>query len=107
MERMLATAEYAMSRLVVAVFNNPGEASLTADAIKKLSQSGELLIYALTVIVNEMEKISVTGSMTEDVNETVLGKTTRALIQLLTEPYWHRMDKDSQTIAEPSAQIAA
>ena len=101
------TAGYAMSRLVVAVFNNPGDASLAADAIKKLSRSGELLIYALTVIVNEMEKISVTESMTEDVNETVLGKTTRALIQLLTEPYWHRIDKDSQTIAEPSAQIAA
>jgi hypothetical protein len=38
-----------MSRLVVAVFNNRDEAFLAAGAIKELCQSGELLIYALTV----------------------------------------------------------
>jgi len=94
-----------MSRLVVAVFNNRDEALLAAGAIKELCQSGKLLIYALTVIVNEMEKMLVAESMTEDLNETVLGKTTRALIELLAEPYWHRIDK--QAIAEPSTQIAA
>ena len=94
-----------MSRLVVAVFNNRDEALLAAGAIKEFCQSGKLLIYALTVIVNEMEKILVAESMTEDLNETVLGKTTRALIELLAEPYWHRIDK--QAIAEPSTQIVA
>ncbi|HEY1234751.1 MAG TPA: hypothetical protein VGH22_15335 [Candidatus Binatia bacterium] len=91
-----------MSRLIVAVFNNGDEAYLAASAIKKLCQTGELLIYSLTVIVNEMEEIVVVESMTE-VNETILGKTTRALTQLLAEPYWHRIDK--QSIAEPSTQI--
>jgi hypothetical protein len=52
-----------------------------------------------------MEKILVAESMTEDLNEAVLGKTTRALIELLAEPYWHRIDK--QAIAEPSTQIVA
>ena len=94
-----------MSRLVVAVFNNRDEACLAASAIKALCQSGELLIYALSVVVNEMEKISVAESMTEHSAE--LGRTSAALVQLLSEPYWHRIDKDSQSIAEPSAQIAA
>jgi len=94
-----------MSRLVVAVFNNRDEAFLAAGAIKELCQSGELLIYALTVIVNEMEKILVDESMTEHPNKTVLGNTTRAMIELLAEPYWHRIDK--QSIDEPSTPIAA
>jgi len=94
-----------MSRLVVAVFNNRDEAFLAAGAIKELCQSGELLIYALTVIVNEMEKILVDESMTEHPNKTVLGNTTRAMIELLAEPYWHHIDK--QSIDEPSTPIAA
>jgi uncharacterized membrane protein len=94
-----------MSRLVVAVFNNRDEALLAAGAIKELCQSGELLAYALTVIVNEMEKILVDESMTEHLNKTALGNTTRALIELLAEPYWHRIDK--QSIDEASTPIAA
>jgi uncharacterized membrane protein len=94
-----------MSRLVVAVFNNRDEALLAAGAIKELCQSGELLAYALTVIVNEMEKIMVDESMTEHLNKTALGNTTRALIELLAEPYWHGIDK--QSIDEASTPIAA
>jgi hypothetical protein len=76
-----------MDKMIVAVVESGVAAYAAAGAIRRLSEDGLLLIYALAVVVKRDGKLSLVHFDTPGREDIVLGMATKSLIKLLAEPY--------------------
>ena len=95
-----------MDKMLIAVFEGEGQASIAARALKDLRAEDVLLVYAVAVIVKNPAKVSVVDFKIKDCRDPALGVATRSVIKLLAEPYDSVDNGNSPTSSDRMIEVA-